>query len=117
MGFVETHGIEWALVDWFLMVGMKSDIDYALGGLEALGGLGREALGDFLVKMTLVLCDGQKKKYNVGYFGLKEVNMFGLVNNIPEKLDVVSRYVEGRVDRVFEKIGFRQKIPGVYEVK
>jgi hypothetical protein len=104
-------------VDWIVMVGMKCDIDYKPGNAEALGNLGREGLGDFLVKMAMVLCEGQKKKYNVMYFSLKEINMFALINNIPGKLDLVSRYVEERIDQVFEKIGFRQKIPGVYEVK
>lgn len=96
---------------------MKCDIDYKLGNSEALENLGREGLGDFLVKMAMVLCEGQKKKYNVMYFSLREINMFALLNNIPGKFDLVSKYTEERIDKVFEKIGFRQKIPGVYEVK
>jgi hypothetical protein len=69
------------------------------------------------VKLSLLLCEGVKKKFNIQFFSLREEQSKDMVSRkIFTSLDTVYEIVKKLGDGFFEAVGCREWIPKIYQI-
>ena len=114
--FLKEHEIDIDLLKFLMVISCPIDIDSDKITKEKYYYLNREQFGDIIVKLSTCLIENMKRKFNVSCFTCRDQNLFVFLQKISDCMNTVTVFIDNKLYNIFEGIGFRKKIPGIFEI-